>query len=97
MSAGSNVAQVTTAAGETVVANERAEIHGVTLHTDGTNAANVKVYDGAAAGGKVRCEVDCAGSARFAGIVLQRPVKVATNISVVVTGTGAKATIYYGK
>lgn len=95
--AGISSTEVTTAAGETTVLNEAGYIYGFLLNTDGTNAANISIYDGTAGGGVRKLFGSCAGANRFAGVILQKPIAVTSKINVVVTGTGAIGTALFSK
>lgn len=89
--------EITAAGGEEVILNERGYIWGLLVYTDGTNAADASIYDGASGGGNRKLRVTCAGANRFAGVVLEKPIAVTSNISALITGTGASAMVLFSK
>ena len=74
----------------------RNRINAVTLITDGTNAANVIVYDGVAASGVVAAKVTGAGAQNTVHVIFENPVVCENGIYADVTGTGANYIVYYG-
>lgn len=68
---------------------------GVLIITDGTNAATVTVYDGSASGKVLAGPFVVVGSSRFGGGTWEVPVRYDTGLYVAISGTGAKAILYY--
>ena len=68
----------------------------LTVITDGTNAAEATVFDGPAANNKILAHVKQSGAGLFARARAYQ-VKATTSIHITVTGTGAKAGVYYSK
>lgn len=82
---------------DAVITTGRNRINAITLHTDGTNAASVLLYDNAsAASGTVTAKVTAAGDQNTMHVIFENPVIVENGIYADVTGTGATYIVYYG-
>lgn len=82
---------------DAVIATGRNRINAVTLITDGTNAANVIVYDNAsAASGVVLAKVSASGAQNTMHVIFENPVVAEDGVYADVTGTGAGYIVYYG-
>ena len=72
-------------------------ITGVSIITDGTNPADVILYDNAsAASGTKLFEGGCAGATRSAWIHFDPAVKAENGVYLDITGTGASCIVYEG-
>jgi hypothetical protein len=82
---------------DAVIATGRNRINAVTLIADGTNAANVVVYDNAsAASGTVLAKVTAVAGQGTVHVIFENPVTANDGIYADVTGTGAGYIVYYG-
>lgn len=82
---------------DAVVATGRNRINAITLITDGTNAANVVVYDNSSgASGLVLGKVSAAGTQNTVHVIFENPVVAENGIYADVTGTGAAYIVYFG-
>lgn len=97
LSGASVVGVVTTAMGETTICNESGKFHGIVLITNGAAAATCKVYDGLAAGAKIKGHVEVPAANLTGGFMLAGHVPCTEKINVVVTGAGATAYVYFSK
>ena len=88
--------EITTAAGDITAASDTGSFYGALVLTDGTNAADVKVYNGTVAGGKLLAHLKCAGTSLMSSILLPYPAKFLSSCHVLVTGIGASAIVYLG-
>ena len=80
-----------------IIATGRSRVNAVTLITDGTNAANVILYDNAsAASGLVLAKVSAAGAQNTVHVIFENPVITENGIYADVTGTGANYIVYFG-
>lgn len=78
-----------------VVSAERGFFYGATVTTDGVNAADLTVWDGAAANNKVVAHIKVVGANLYGGVILEASRRYGT-LNYTLTGTGAKAVIYLG-
>jgi len=82
---------------DAVIAIGRNRINAVTLIADGTNAANVVVYDNAStASGVVLAKVTAVAGQGTVHVIFENPVTASNGIYADVTGTGAGYIVYYG-
>ena len=82
---------------DAVISGGRNRINAVTLIADGTNAANVVVYDNpSAASGTVLAKVTALAGQGTIHVIFENPVFAQDGIYADVTGTGAAYIIYYG-
>jgi hypothetical protein len=92
-------ASIGIAVGTTTVVTGRAGLTGVIVQTDGTNAATIDIYDNTAGSGtKVFSAVVNATAAaiqRAVPFMFVRAVKAEIGLTVVLSGTGATASVYY--
>ena len=82
---------------DAVITTGRNRINAITLITDGTNAANVVVYDNSSgASGLVLGKVSAAGTQNTVHVIFENPVVAENGIYADVTGTGAAYIVYFG-
>lgn len=96
MPANSSISSGLLAAGTTTVINRKTRLNGFLALSDGTNLATVVIYDNASAGsGLVLGQALANSSKPTTTQSFDNPVKCDFGITVVVTGTGSGAVIYY--
>lgn len=71
-------------------------VNAVTLITDGTNAANVILYDNTTNSGLELAKVSAAGTQNTVHVIFENPVYAEKGIYADVTGTGASYIVYFG-
>lgn len=96
MSKASAISSGVLSVGTTTVVDRKSYLNSCSLTGDGTNTATMTVYDNAsAATGKIVSVIRI----NTAGITVHKewnyPVRIDNGITVVVTGTGAQATLTY--
>lgn len=96
MSAASSITSGLLAPGTTTVINRKTRLNGFIAISDGTNLMSVVIYDNASAGsGTIVAQAAANASQPTTTQSWDNPVKVDNGLTVVVTGTGAGAVIYY--
>lgn len=96
MPANSSITSDLLAVGTTTVVNRKTRLSGFIALSDGTNLATVTVYDNASAGSGVVVAKALSNSSQPTSIQsFDNPVKCDNGITVVITGIGAGAIIYY--
>lgn len=74
----------------------RQMFRGVSINTDGTNAATVVIYDNAtAASGKIIGTFACPGATLNRDVIFNEPVRVYNGIYASISGTGASCNVYF--
>ncbi len=73
----------------------KALIVGIKVLTDGTNDANLKVYDGTSGAGTQVDEWDVTGSENYGGCMFPAPLGMTTGVYCDITGTGARYVVFY--
>lgn len=81
---------------DALVINERGALWDLRAITDGTNAVDVKAYDGVPANNKLIGHASCSGANKFAAFDCYG-VKFTNSLHLVVTGTGGLAGCYFSK
>lgn len=79
----------------TQVVSGRQMFRGVNIHTDGTNAGTVIIYDGIGATGKIVGTFSCVGTNLSKDVIFNEPVRVYTGIYADLSGTGATCNVYF--
>jgi hypothetical protein len=83
-------------AADTLIYTGRGTLNGLTVYTDGTNAATVTLYDGTTAAGNILTQVIVAGADRTESVIFNLAVRCLNGIYADVTGTGATYIVYFG-
>lgn len=96
MSRASCISSGTISPGTQVVCDRKTYVNHISLTGDGTNAATVTVYDNASTGsGKIISLIRIGAGGNTIHKEYTYPVRMDNGITVVVTGTGAAATVGY--
>ena len=81
---------------DAVILAVRGYFHGIEIITDGTNSANVIVYDNATtAAGTIVFQGTVEGASNFGGVLFIDPVEMMNGIYINMTGTGMSYIVYY--
>lgn len=73
------------------------QLRGISVNTDGTNAATVIVYDNTTAAGKILMKVAVPGASLHGGFSLDNPARAENGLYVSIAGTGAHCNVYFGE
>lgn len=79
----------------TLVVSGRQMFRGVSINTDGTNAAIVTIYDNTIAAGKIIGTFACVGASLNRDVIFNEPVRVYNGIYAAIAGTGASCNVYF--
>ena len=84
---------------DAIIATGVNRVNAVTLHSDGTNACSVVLYDNASAASGIvlaKVSIGAASLKTTEEVVFTNPVRASNGIYADVTGTGAGYIVYFG-